>query len=97
MSHRQLKTGYFALEAINSFAATFYLYYLFFLARHEFGFANRGNLFSQPFMGSFTCLLRGRADGLRSGSVTLPHCAWVMAEWRRGWQWVCWCRALPGR
>jgi predicted MFS family arabinose efflux permease len=40
----QLKLGYFTLEAINSFAATFYLYYLFFLMRDEFGFQARDNL-----------------------------------------------------
>jgi predicted MFS family arabinose efflux permease len=42
---RRLKIGYFTLESLNSFAASFYLYYLFFLARDEFGFTNRGNLF----------------------------------------------------
>jgi predicted MFS family arabinose efflux permease len=45
MTRSRLKLGYFALEAINSFAATFYIYYIFFLARDEFGFTNRGNLF----------------------------------------------------
>lgn len=44
MTRSRLKLGYFTLEAINSFAATFYLYYLFFLARDAFGFTNRGNL-----------------------------------------------------
>jgi predicted MFS family arabinose efflux permease len=42
---RHLKFGYFALEALNSFAATFFLNYLFFLARDEFHFASRGNLY----------------------------------------------------
>ncbi|HEU5124917.1 MAG TPA: MFS transporter [Verrucomicrobiae bacterium] len=45
MTRSRIKVGYFALEAINSFAATYYLYYLFFLARDEFGFRDRGNLF----------------------------------------------------
>lgn len=40
----QLKFGYFTLEAINSFAATFFLFYLFFLMRDEFGFTSRNNL-----------------------------------------------------
>jgi len=44
MTRSRLKIGYFALEAINSFAATYYIYYLAFLARDEFGFSNRGNL-----------------------------------------------------
>lgn len=45
MTLRRLKFGYFALEALNSFAATFFLYYLFFLARDELHFTSRGNLF----------------------------------------------------
>lgn len=45
MTLRQLKIGYFALEALNSVAATFFLYYLFFLARDELHFTSRGNLF----------------------------------------------------
>jgi MFS family permease len=45
MTVRQVKIGYFTLEALTSFAGTFYLYYLFFLTRDEFGFGSRGNLF----------------------------------------------------
>jgi len=41
---RQLKFGYFTLEALNSFAGTYFLYYLFFLTRDEFGFTTRDNL-----------------------------------------------------
>jgi predicted MFS family arabinose efflux permease len=41
---RQLKFGYFTLEAVNSFAGTFYLFYLVFLTRDEFGFSTRDNL-----------------------------------------------------
>jgi len=41
---RQLKFGYFTLEAVNSFAGTFFLFYLFFLTRDEFGFSTRDNL-----------------------------------------------------
>jgi len=42
---RRLKLGYFAIEAFNSAASTFFLYYLFFLTRDEFHFTSRGNLF----------------------------------------------------
>jgi len=42
---RQLKFGYFTLEALNSAASTFFLYYLFFLTRDEFRFTSRDNLF----------------------------------------------------
>jgi predicted MFS family arabinose efflux permease len=45
MTLRQLKTGYFVLEGLNSYAATFFLYYLFFLTRDQFHFTGRGNLF----------------------------------------------------
>ena len=45
MTRSRLKLGYFTLEATNSFAATFYLYYLFFLTRDQFGFTSRDNLF----------------------------------------------------
>ena len=44
MRARQLKFGYFTLEAVNSFAGTFFLFYLFFLTRDEFGFSTRDNL-----------------------------------------------------
>ena len=45
MLSRKTKTVCFVLEGLNSFAATFFLYYLFFLMRDEHGFSNRGNLF----------------------------------------------------
>lgn len=45
MTLRRLKFGYFVLEALNSVAATFFLYYLFFLARDELQFTSRGNLY----------------------------------------------------
>ncbi len=51
MTRPRLKLGYFTLEAINSFAATYYIYYLVFLARDEFGFTNRGNLFLNAIHG----------------------------------------------
>ena len=44
MTSRRLKTGYFALEGLNSFATSFYFYYLFFFMQRQFGFGNLGNL-----------------------------------------------------
>jgi len=41
---RQLKFGYFTLEAVNSFAGTFFLFYLVFLTSAEYGFKTRDNL-----------------------------------------------------
>jgi MFS family permease len=44
MTPRQLKTGYFVLAGLNSFATSFYFYYLFFFMQRQFGFGNQGNL-----------------------------------------------------
>lgn len=44
MYSRRLKAGYFVLEGLNSFATSFYFYYLFFYMSAVFGFGNRGNL-----------------------------------------------------
>lgn len=44
MTARQLKTGFFVLEGLNSFATSFYFYYLFFFMQRQFGFGNLENL-----------------------------------------------------
>jgi len=44
MSSRRLKTGYFVLEALNSFATVYYLYYVYFFMQTVFGFGNKANL-----------------------------------------------------
>ncbi len=44
MSPRQLKNGYFILEGLNSFATTYYLYYLYFFMQSAYGFGNQANL-----------------------------------------------------
>ncbi|MEY2427685.1 MAG: hypothetical protein QOJ40_570 [Verrucomicrobiota bacterium] len=44
MSSRQLKTGYFILEGLNSFGTVYYSYYLYFFMQKEFGFDNKANL-----------------------------------------------------
>lgn len=44
MSPRQLKAGCFVLEGLNSFATSFYFYYLFFYMQRQFGFGNQQNL-----------------------------------------------------
>lgn len=48
-----LKLGYFALEAVNSFAGTFFLFYLVFLTSAEFGFGMRDNLLLMALHGFF--------------------------------------------
>src|SRR6266581_2996560 len=44
MSQHQIKTVYFILEGINSFATVYYLYYLYFFMQTVFGFGNEANL-----------------------------------------------------
>ncbi len=44
MSQRQLKTGYFILEGLNSFSTVVYFYYLYFFLERAFGFGNKANL-----------------------------------------------------
>lgn len=50
---QQLKLGYFTLEAINSFASTFFVFYLVFLTNAEFGFSTRDNLLLMATHGFF--------------------------------------------
>lgn len=44
MFSRRLKTGYFVLEGLNSFALIYYLYYFYFFMRHNYGYGNKANL-----------------------------------------------------
>ena len=44
MFSRRLKTGYFILEGLNSFATVYYFYYFYFFMQTEFGFGNQANL-----------------------------------------------------
>ena len=44
MFSRRLKTGYFVLEGLNSFASVYYLYYVYFFMERTFGFGNKANL-----------------------------------------------------
>ncbi len=44
MFSRRLKTGYFILEGLNSFASVYYLYYFYFFMQTTFGFGNKANL-----------------------------------------------------
>ena len=44
MSARQLKTGYFIIEGLNSFATVLYFYYFYFFMQARFDFGNKANL-----------------------------------------------------
>jgi len=51
MTQRQLKTGYYALTALNTLATSYYLNFLFFFLRDRFGFGNRENLWVSALHG----------------------------------------------
>ncbi len=53
---RQLKTGCFVLEGLNSFATVFYFYYLYFFMQKAFGFGNAANLWLAALNG-FLCMV----------------------------------------
>jgi predicted MFS family arabinose efflux permease len=55
MSQRQLKTGYFVLEGLNSFSTVYYCYYLYFFMEKAYGFGNRANL-SLAALNGFICI-----------------------------------------
>ena len=44
MTHRRLKTGYFIVEGLNSFATTYFFCYFYFLMHARFGFEDEANL-----------------------------------------------------
>ncbi len=44
MFSRRLKTGYFVIEGLNSFAVVYYFYYFYFFMQKAHGFGNRANL-----------------------------------------------------
>jgi predicted MFS family arabinose efflux permease len=53
---RRLKTGYFALEGLNSFATVFYFYYLYFYMQKCYGFGNKANLLLAAWNGgTYAC------------------------------------------
>lgn len=62
MSQRQLKTGYFILEGLNSFATVYYSYYLYFFMEKVFGFGNRANL-SLAALNGFICIFAAWQGG----------------------------------
>lgn len=51
MSIRQLKTGYYALTALNTLATSYYFNYLFFFLRDRFNFGDRENLWVSALHG----------------------------------------------
>ena len=57
MFSRRLKTGYFVLEGLNSFATVYYFYYFYFFMQKEFGFGNKANLALAALNGAVYALM----------------------------------------
>jgi predicted MFS family arabinose efflux permease len=81
LSRRQLKAGYFLLEAMNAFGTSYYFHYLFFFLAARYQFADRQNLrvsalhglvyvFSSWWGGNFA-QRRGCFTALKTGLVIM--------------------------
>ena len=57
MFSRRLKTGYFILEGLNSFAVVYYFYYFYFFMHRSFGFGNKANLMLAALNGAVYAVL----------------------------------------
>ena len=72
MFSRRLKTGYFIVEALNSFASVYYLYYVYFFMQRTFGFGNKANLLLAALNGAIYALMawQGGKFAQRFGYLT---------------------------
>jgi len=72
MHSRRLKTGYFLLEGLNSFATTYYFYYFYFFMQRVYGFDNKANLALAALYGAFCTVASwwGGKFGQRFGYFT---------------------------
>ncbi len=86
MFSRRLKTGYFVLEGLNSFATVYYFYYFYFFMQKQFGFGNKANLVLAALNGATYALCcffagklaqRGYFRALKVGFLTMA-CAMVL-------------------
>jgi len=86
MFSRRLKTGYFVLEGLNSFATVYFFYYFYFFMQKEFGFDNKANLVLAALNGvtyAICCFFSGRLAqrgyfaALKAGFITMA-CAMVL-------------------
>jgi hypothetical protein len=57
MFSRRLKTGYFVIEGLNSFATVYYFYYLYFFMQKVHGFGNQANLMLAALNGATYALV----------------------------------------
>lgn len=70
MFSRRLKTGYFILEGLNSFATTIYFYYFYFYMQKVFGFGSEANLMLAALNGATYAGCAFWAGGLRNVTGT---------------------------
>jgi predicted MFS family arabinose efflux permease len=72
MFSRRLKTGYFVLEGLNSFATVYFFYYLYFFMQKVYGFGNQSNLMLAALNGATYALMAwfGGRFAQRSGYFT---------------------------
>lgn len=52
MPSRAIKRNYFLLEALNSFATVYYLYYIYFLTQQKFAYGREANLILAAWLGA---------------------------------------------
>lgn len=88
-STRQLKIGCFVLEGLNSFATTYYFYYLYFFLKSVFGFDNKANL-SVAALNGLVCMFAawwGGRFAQRTGYFTTLKIGFVImiAALSAGW------------
>jgi predicted MFS family arabinose efflux permease len=57
MFSRRLKSGYFILEGLNSFATVYYFYYFYFFMQTEFGYGNQANLLLAALNGAVYAIM----------------------------------------
>src|SRR5882757_2672024 len=97
MSSRQLKTGFFVLEGLNSFATVYYCYYLFFFMQEAFGFGNKANLTLAAFSG-MVCMVSawwGGRFAQRSGYFTALKLGFAIMSGALGS--AAWLHSAPGQ
>ena len=92
MTHRQIKTGVFVLEGLNSFALTYYFYYFYFFTQQQFGFGNQANLALAAATG-LVCVpaaLWGGRFAQRAGYFTALKVGFgiILLALALGWQWA---------
>ena len=80
MFSRRLKTGYFVLEGLNSFATVYYFYYFYFFMQTAFGFGNKANLALAALNGAVYAVMAWQGGNSPSASAISPRSRSVSAS-----------------